>query len=125
MLRGQVKRRQRVWIIVLKFDSHEYVMLTGVGGGVAVHAFPTETAARAYFEDAYSRNHCRSYEASMSACVHYILFQPRIVGPLSSTQIKRVVGATMDTHELSTIAGHALGARTKGLWHTGQAVRLE
>lgn len=47
------------------------------GGGILVQESQLE-AVRGV-EDSYNRNHSRSYEASMSACVHAISFRPTIV----------------------------------------------
>ena len=43
-----------------------------------IHAFGTEAAGLAFFEDAYKRFHNRSYEGSMSACLNWMAYQPSI-----------------------------------------------
>jgi hypothetical protein len=44
-----------------------------------VQGFHSESEGLRYFESSYNRNHGRSYEASMSALLNGITFQPSIV----------------------------------------------
>jgi hypothetical protein len=43
-----------------------------------VRSFKTVREALDYFEKGYAGNHSRGYESSMSACLHYIQFHPKV-----------------------------------------------
>ena len=47
---------------------------------ISVTGFTSKKQGLQYFEDAYGAAHERGYEASMSACINWIFFQPSIIG---------------------------------------------
>jgi len=77
-------------VVLVKLDEKQLVLMTGDSG--CVQAFPNETAAVHYFEDAYNRFHSRSYESSMSACLHAILYHPSVVVFASRMAMLRGLG---------------------------------
>jgi len=77
-------------VVLVKLDETRLVLMTGSSG--CVQAFPTETDAVNYFEDAYARSHGRSYESSMSACLHSILYRPSVVVFASREEMLRGLG---------------------------------
>ena len=64
-------------------------------------------------EDSYNRNHGRGYEASMSACVHSIMFQPTIVQIPNdvSTLIEMFDG--LSVYRINNVSGSYYGRRLK------------
>jgi hypothetical protein len=66
---------------IIKADKHiGLMMVRSQDVGVwNVQGFHSESEGLRYFESSYNRNHGRSYEASMSALLNGITFQPSIV----------------------------------------------
>lgn len=85
--------------------------------------------ALAYFEDGYMESHGRSYESSMSACIHAMTFQPVIVTlPDSIEELKGLIGE-IKLFSLGSISGRMSGiklpvALADDLISKGQQVRL-
>lgn len=46
---------------------------------VSIRGWKSLRDAISYYEDGYNAGHNRSHEASMSACINFIQFQPRII----------------------------------------------
>jgi hypothetical protein len=59
----------KYWLMLHKDGPHAYSVL----------GWNNLDKALAYFEEGYRQSHQRNYEGSMSACINYIQFQPRIV----------------------------------------------
>lgn len=64
-------------------------------------------------EDSYNRNHGRGYEASMSACVHNIFFQPTIVQISEDLVEVATLLVDMSISHLGHISGHYHGRKLK------------
>lgn len=63
------------------------LVMTPTGDPAEILGWKTEKEAVEYFTGGYNRNHDRGYEPSMSAAVHYIMYQPRIVSFESVEQL--------------------------------------
>jgi hypothetical protein len=55
----------------------------------AIIVFESARKGLDHFESAYNRNHARGYEASMSACINNIQYQPSIVAVSDLDDIKK------------------------------------
>lgn len=64
------------WFVVVRMEK-EYALMSEKGGPLV--GFKTLQEARDHFEIAYDRRHGSTYERSMSACIHYIFFAPKVV----------------------------------------------
>ena len=60
------------------------------GGNWTISGFESVKQGLAYWEAQYKQFHLRSYEASMSACIFFISFQPSIV-KLTLTEITALI----------------------------------
>lgn len=65
-------------MFVALIKAEEKICLVVNDDGQSISGWETKKAALSTFEDAYNENHARSHEASMSACLHFIQFQPRV-----------------------------------------------
>ena len=63
--------------LVIMLTDNKYYLLCVKEGSIA--AFPTRKMALNYFESAYHKAHTQSYEQSMSACIHFVVFQSSVV----------------------------------------------
>jgi hypothetical protein len=77
------------WVCLI--NTHKAIgLLMNMDDKVAyIYGFKSKKEGLRYFEDAYNRNHDMSYEASMSACINHIFFQPSIVS-LTIEEIKAI-----------------------------------
>jgi hypothetical protein len=91
-----------------------------------VRAFDNRQEALNYFENGYRRNHARGYEASMSACLNFISFQPKVHAfdepDITSLIAKGVIDLeTFKAYSIRDVSGHMLGALCTGQtakeWH--------
>ena len=116
---------KKLWVVFIRADDR-YWLLSGKSsednGRTSVMAFESEQAALDRFEAAYNRNHDRGYEASMSACLNYITYQPSVVGPIDdkwqfvskkparSWKFNELISGDgkMHTHQLSHVSGFVL-----------------
>lgn len=72
-----------------------------------VVGFETQRKGCAYFTGAYDRNHARGYEASMSACVNFIEYAPRVIRVGSVAELRaKVVAAPPRLVQLHSVSGH-------------------
>lgn len=62
---------------MIKGEGEDRYLMAEKDGAVVVTE--VESQAIGGIEDAYNRSHNRGYEASMSACVHFMFFNPVIV----------------------------------------------
>lgn len=99
-------------IIFFKFEEHIYVL---VNEDKTICGFQSFEAAMTAISTPYHQNHRRSYEASMSACYHFIFFQPR-VGRATVEELRGdvIVPETARLYRCSTIAGTLMGVRCEG-----------
>lgn len=63
-------------IVLMKSDEKYYVV---VDDDNSIGTYKTAGEALGSFEDLYERNHARSFEGSMSACINWMSFQPAVV----------------------------------------------
>lgn len=70
---------ERTYAAVMKTRNGYYLMLSRKDGVVGILGWTHLQDALSYFTACYDSNHRRSYEASMSACINYIEFHPRIL----------------------------------------------
>ena len=92
----------------------------------AVRGFTSKEQGLRYFESAYEAAHDRGYEASMSATINWIQFQPSIVGFERRTQMLPFYEGRPCT--LSSVAGRLNVLTGKGklqkLWDKGAKPKL-
>lgn len=115
------------YVCIVKAGDVSGVMLLKDETGYNVHGFKSEAEGLRYFEDSYNRAHSRGYEASMSACINSITFQPSIV-PLSLEEI------TANASEMKAVTVHNVSGRMTLLplvaeaadrfWESGSKPRL-
>src|SRR3990167_4991100 len=92
----------KYYMALIEADNKIWLMLTE---GNAIRAFKTQPEALAHFEDAYQGAHARGYEASMSACINYIHFQPSIIHA-SLEDVKRdIIAEDAHAFSLRSVAG--------------------
>jgi hypothetical protein len=110
--------------IVVSFLADEKVYLF-VKENV-VNDFETVSRALTYFEKAYNNNHSRGHEASMSALINGITFQPSVhewdhqdLSPMIDMEI--IENGTFHAYSLSHVSGGMVGALCTGEraleWH--------
>jgi hypothetical protein len=115
-------------ICLVKFDDKIFVMADA--DNQCIQGFKTIKNGLRFFEDAYNENHARSYEASMSACVNYIYFQPSIVYVKSYDELKKKIVDEKDfkVYDLRCVAGFMVGISTrptaKEYWEKGHKPKL-
>lgn len=117
--------RMKLWVVFIRADDRYWLLAQNHSedeGRSSVCAFPSEKAATDHFEAAYNRNHDRGYEASMSACINYMTYQPSVVGPIDdswrfvskkparSWAFNELISTNgkMHTHQLSHVSGFVL-----------------
>jgi hypothetical protein len=81
----------------------------------SVAGWASEQEAHAYFTRGYNASHRRSYEASMSACIHAIEFDPRVHVFADEAAFKarlaEIAPFPYPVESVSSISGHYLGIR--------------
>ena len=70
---------EKAFVAVLKTSEGYFLILNKKGDELTILGWQSLKEAIDYFEDGYDNNHRRGHEASMSACINYIQFQPRIL----------------------------------------------
>jgi len=93
-------------VIVAMFhpsDDQYYILLSNDSPHTIV-GFKSVQEGISYFTRTYNRSHARGYEPSMSACINFIEFRPRIVEFESFDHLKENVEAHLFT--LNHISGH-------------------
>ncbi len=116
-----------------------YLVLITMGEDVAVMydsrrmeviGFDTLQAACDHFEVAYDRRHTSgNYERSMSACVHYIFFAPRVFFVRYKKDLVALAQEPLELVEQQTVAGSMTGLLLKrkegrAVYEKATAVRL-
>lgn len=101
-----MKKKEPRFLVLLRGANEKdvYIMASDEG---KIHGFITEDEANKYFLRAYEEKHSQSFEGSMSACVHFIQFQPRVVGFEDLEDIKRRIAS--DPPRLVLMVGQAGG----------------
>lgn len=112
------------YICLIKTSDEIAVMANrDEGGSIAARQHSHEWVRE--FEDQYNRNHSRGYEASMSACINFIMMQPSFIRVEGLDDIKTRI-LDPDTAQLkrySSVAGGFSGITSKipldELWQSG------
>lgn len=97
-------------VSIIEADGKYYLLL--VKEDNAILAYNNVTEGVRSFEDAYNAKHNLSYEASMSAALHHIFYQPSIINAPSQDEVQEALfdgRATM----VRSVAGSFLGALLK------------
>lgn len=71
-----MKNLKPIYLILVTFNKIS-ALLSGRDGNVL--GYSTPDAAKSVFENSYKEAHNRSYESSMSANIHFILFNPQLI----------------------------------------------
>lgn len=69
----------RFAVALLQNKGQVYLMMDDSAKPYTIAGWKTAAEAAMFFTKGYMQNHSRGYEASMSACIHHITFQPRVV----------------------------------------------
>ena len=70
----------KTYVAVMKTSEGYFLMLNrGKDNVRSILAWKDMRSALNYFENGYNDNHRRGYEHSMSACINFITFNPRIL----------------------------------------------
>lgn len=63
----------------------------------------------------YTDNHARSHEASMSACVHFVMFQPKAIPVSSKSDMDEILGGPpYRSFYLTNVSGRYYGMLAQG-----------
>jgi len=116
-----------VSLLKTRNDGKEQIWLLANEDG-SVCGFNSAPEGANYYEDVYRRNHSRGFEASMSACLNFIAFEPSIVS-LPMEELKELVKMPCTLHKLSHVSGFVSAIptiKTKSLkyWKKGYHPRL-
>lgn len=128
MLERKIKMKSS--LVSLRADNKIYIM---ADGGM-ISGFENKQKALDFFQKGYNQSHRRGYEASMSACINYITFQPAI-HEISEDELQGlveqgvIVPETFKSYSLNHISGMMTGALCTGenaeKWHeSGTSPRL-
>lgn len=119
---------EKTTYVVLVETSQGTLMLSDDDGLIA--GFETEQAALAMFEDGYNSKHRQSYEGSMSACVNWLLFRPKVVPITGVNDLLQRFFLSEKTQavRLGSVAGFMTGLLcdrdVKAIWDAGVGPRL-
>ena len=116
-----------MYIAIIKSGEKFFVMANRDDNSIAV--FESVGDGLRSFEDAYNRNHRRGFEASMSACINYIQFQPSIVKVEGLEDVKkRICPDQPRLARLNSIAGIMTVITTREgieeIWEKGRKPQL-
>jgi len=116
------------YIVLMKTSDHIAVLANREDGSIAAKQHSHEWMQQ--FEDQYNRNHLRSYEGSMSACINAIMMQPSIVQVDGIEDIKQRI-LDEKTAQLKSFWGTAGGftgitseTELGDIWSSGAKPRL-
>jgi predicted ATPase len=115
-----------MYIALILAEEKVYILATN---DFNVLAFTSLEKAISYFEDSYNCNHNRGYEASMSACLNFITYQPSVIKVENIEDIKNSVAAVEPKCvQLSHVSGFikCITTRDKAieLWNKGKKPSL-
>lgn len=114
------------WGAIIEIDK-KFILLTNPDG--VVSGFESEKQGCNSFEQAYNRGHARGYEGSMSACIHFIFYQPSIVYFTNIEAVKKILKDPIILISSWSAAGSMYGLQCKvkearTLWNKGMKPRL-
>jgi len=102
-----------LFVILLQNAGRHFLLMTDEEPH-QVQGFRSVRAGCAFFTDAYNRNHDRGYEASMSACVNFIEYAPRVIQVRSVAELRaRVGGDPPRLVQLHSVSGHYVALRCR------------
>jgi hypothetical protein len=105
--RGDTPKDPRFLVLVRGGGKKDvYIMATDDG---VVQGFVTDKDAKDYFLHSYESGYSRSYVGSMSACIHFLQYQPRVVGFKDLDDIKQRIAS--DPPRLVSLWGEAGGMK--------------
>jgi hypothetical protein len=115
-----------VYIVLILAEENVYILAMK---DFNILAFNSLEKAISYFEDSYNSNHDRGYEASMSACLNFITYQPSVIKVENIEDIKNNVAAVEPKYiQLSHVSGFIKGITTREeaieLWNSGKKPNL-
>lgn len=114
------------YITLFKFQNQIYAACDEQG---RISACEDKQVVLDSFEKPYMANHGRGYEASMSACYHFIFFQPKVVFIQGMQSLQDVIVQPFSIATCRTVAGVMVGATCAGpgseaLYESGTTPRL-
>jgi|ADurb_Leu_01_Slu_FD_contig_111_204794_length_4986_multi_2_in_0_out_0_3 hypothetical protein len=95
-----------IYISIMKSDDKFYITTDKKG---IISGFKTKEDGVSSYEKLYMEWHQRSHEASMSACLGYMTFQPSIVKVSGVDEIRKMVGNEPHLFDLSHVSGYMTG----------------
>jgi hypothetical protein len=114
------------WLILLNPDNKGKIYVQACDEDGVLNGFKTKREALASFEDAYKAKHHRGFEASMSACIHYMQFNPSVIKVRSYDDIaERLIQVkTAGPVSLRSVAGYmfavpAIQPTALEMWENG------
>jgi len=81
----------RKGMVVCLVQADDKIYLLANEEARCILSFNSVKDGLAYFEDAYNLRHVRSFESSISACLHHITFQPSIVTIQGYNELKEKI----------------------------------
>ena len=119
-------------VALIQSDGQIYLMLSRDGDQLTIAGWSTPEEAKGYFERGYNNAHDRGYESSMSACINFIQFTPKIVTFPTLEALVEALGIVEGKSEavrLSSISGwmDALildQEKAKAVWESGDTPAL-
>lgn len=114
--------------ISIVWSGGEYYITTDHRG--IISAFVSEKNGLDAYENMYMEWHNRSHEASMSACLGHMTFQPSIVKVSGVDEIKKIVGDEPHIFDLRHVSGYMTGLKIpdpevgKKYWDKGAKPKL-
>lgn len=97
-------------VSIIESDGKYYLLLVRENNSIL--AYPNVAEGVRTFEDAYNAKHDQSYEASMSAALHHIFYQPSVINVPTQQEVADAVFDGRAT-EIRSIAGAFIGALLK------------
>lgn len=74
-----IDQNQETAVAIFKTTEGYFLLLNHEDKVFTIRGWKSVNEALSYFELAFERAHNRGYEPSMSACINFIQFQPRVV----------------------------------------------
>lgn len=114
------------WRVIVEVDK-KFILMTDKDG--VVSGFESERQGCESFERAYDRGHSRGYEGSMSACLHFVFYQPSIVYFANTEAVKKILKEPIVLISSWSAAGSMYGLQckvkeTKAIWNKGTKPKL-
>lgn len=103
------KKEKPIYVALFESENKVYLLMThdNDSGKYLIHGFESLNKGLSFFTNSYNRAHDRSYESSMSACINYIFFKPRIAKFDSIKQLEsKLLGKDYKLVELSHVSGY-------------------